>query len=50
MALDFAIKDFSRKKSVTYPYVITISLIVALAIFMIYFTMKKPLGSFSLGQ
>lgn len=47
MALDFAIKDFSRKKSVTYPYVITISLIVALAIFMIYFTMSLGLNLFT---
>ena len=38
MSLDFAIKDFMRKKSQTYPYVLTIALVISLAIFMIYFS------------
>lgn len=38
MSLDFAIKDFIRKKSQTYPYVWTIALVIGLAVFMVNYT------------
>lgn len=38
MSLDFALKDFYRKRSQTFPYVFIIALIIALAEFMIYFS------------
>ena len=38
MSLDFAIKDFTRKKSQTYPYVLTIALVIGLAVFMANYT------------
>ncbi|MFW9898826.1 MAG: ABC transporter permease [Candidatus Thorarchaeota archaeon] len=44
MSLDFAIKDFMRKKSQTYPYVLTIALVISLAIFMIYFSSSLGLN------
>jgi len=44
MSLDFALKDFIRKKSQTYPYVLNITLVIALAIFMIYLTTSLGLN------
>ncbi len=44
MSLDFAIKDFVRKRSQTFPYVLTIALVVALAEFLIYFTTSLGLN------
>jgi len=46
MSLDFALKDFIRKRSQTYPYVLTITLVIALAIFMIYFSTSLGLNLF----
>lgn len=37
MILDFAIKDFYRKKEQTYPYTCTVMIVVALGIFLINF-------------
>lgn len=42
MSLDFALKDFYRKKKSNYPYLITIALVIGMTEFFIYF-------SFSLG-
>ena len=38
MSLNFALKDFYRKKNQTYPYVTIITLIIGLSEFMIYFS------------
>ena len=46
MSIDFALKDFYRKKKETFPYVITITLIVSLAIFLIYFSTSFNLNDF----
>ena len=46
MSLDFALKDFYRKKSQTYPYVFTIALVIAFAEFIIYFTNSLGLNFF----
>ena len=37
MMLDFALKDFIRKRNQTFPYVLIISMVIALVEFMIYF-------------
>ena len=50
MSLDFALKDFFRKKSQTYPYVLTIILIIALAVFFIYFSISFGLNVFVLNR
>ncbi|MFX1393154.1 MAG: FtsX-like permease family protein [Promethearchaeota archaeon] len=44
MSLDFVIKDSIRNKSQTYPYVFTIALVIALSIFMIYFSSSLGLN------
>ena len=44
MSFDFALKDFYRKKSQTYPYVLIIALVIALSIFIIYFTSSLGLN------
>ncbi|MBD3255592.1 MAG: FtsX-like permease family protein [Candidatus Lokiarchaeota archaeon] len=44
MSLDFAIKDFIRKRKQTFPYVLTIALVVAFAIFLIYFMISIGLN------
>ena len=44
MSIDFAIKDITRKKSQTYPYILTIALVIALAEFLIYFTTSLGLN------
>ena len=46
MSLDFALKDFYRKKSQTYLYVLIIALVIGLAIFMIYFSTSIGLNLF----
>ena len=38
MSLDFALKDITRRKSQTYPYVLTIALVIGLAVFMANYT------------
>ncbi len=45
---DFAIKDFTRKKEQTYPYILIITLIIAIAVFLIYFTSSLGLNQVSL--
>lgn len=40
MSLDFAIKDFYRKRKSNFPYVLTITLVIALAEFLIYFSIS----------
>lgn len=47
MSLDFALKDFYRKKEQTYPYLFTIILVVALSIFSVYLTISINLGAMS---
>ena len=47
MSLDFALKDFYRKKEQTYPYLFTIILVVALSIFSVYLTISINLGTMS---
>ncbi|MBN1215386.1 MAG: ABC transporter permease [Candidatus Lokiarchaeota archaeon] len=47
MSLDFAIKDFYRKKKQTYPYLFTIALMIALATFLIHFSISFNLNSFT---
>ncbi len=44
MSLDFALKDFYRKKSQTYPYVLIITLVVGLSEFFIYFSTSLGLN------
>ncbi|MFX1394778.1 MAG: FtsX-like permease family protein, partial [Promethearchaeota archaeon] len=44
MSLDFIIKDSIRNKSQTYPYIFTIALVIALSIFMIYFSSSLGLN------
>ena len=44
MSIDFAIKDIVRKKNQTYPYILTIALVIALAEFLIYFTTSLGLN------
>ncbi|MHA1150895.1 MAG: FtsX-like permease family protein [Promethearchaeota archaeon] len=46
MSLDFALKDFYRKRAQTYPYVLTISIVIAFAEFLIYFTNSLGLNFF----
>ena len=46
MSLDFALKDFYRKKSQTYPYVLTITIVIAFTEFLIYFTNSLGLNFF----
>jgi len=38
MSLDFALKDLTRRKSQTYPYILTIALVIGLAVFMANYT------------
>ena len=45
---DFAIKDFTRKKEQTYPYILIITIVVAVAVFIIYFTSSIGLNQVSL--
>jgi ABC-type antimicrobial peptide transport system permease subunit len=45
-SLDFALKDFYRKKSQTYPYLIVITLVIAITEFLIYFTTSLGLNIF----
>ncbi|TFG29663.1 MAG: FtsX-like permease family protein [Promethearchaeota archaeon] len=40
MSLDFAIKDFYRKKKSNYPYLLTIALVIGMAEFLIYFSLS----------
>ncbi len=46
MSLDFALKDFYRKRKQTIPYVSTIALIITLAIFLIHFSTSFNLNTF----
>ena len=41
MNLNFALKDIYRKKNQTYPYIFMISLAIAFAVFMIFFTVSR---------
>ena len=45
-SLDFALKDFYRKKHQTYPYLLVIILVVAITEFLIYFTSSLGLNLF----
>ncbi len=45
-SLDFALKDFYRKKNQTIPYLIVITLVVAITEFLIYFTSSLGLNVF----
>ncbi|TXT58538.1 MAG: putative Efflux ABC transporter permease protein [Promethearchaeota archaeon] len=45
MSLDFALKDFYRKREQTYPYLFTIVLVVALSVFSVYLTNNLKIGS-----
>ena len=40
MSLDFAIKDFYRKRKSNYPYLITIALVIGMTEFLIYFSIS----------
>ena len=44
MSIHFAIKDIIRKKNQTFPYILTIALIIALAEFLIHFTISLGLN------
>ncbi len=46
MSLDFALKDFYRNKTQTFPYLITIVLVIAVAEFFIYFSNSIGLSLF----
>jgi ABC-type antimicrobial peptide transport system permease subunit len=45
-SLDFALKDFYRKKNQTIPYLIVITLVVAITEFLFYFTSSLGLNLF----
>ena len=45
ISLDFALKDFYRKKDITIPYVLINTLIFALTVFIIYFTSSIGLNN-----
>lgn len=45
MSLDFALKDFYRKREQTYPYLFTIVVVVALSVFSVYLTNNLKIGS-----
>jgi ABC-type antimicrobial peptide transport system permease subunit len=45
-SLDFALKDFYRKKNQTIPYLIVITLVIAVTEFLIYFTSSLGLNVF----
>ncbi|MBY9006933.1 MAG: FtsX-like permease family protein [Candidatus Lokiarchaeota archaeon] len=46
MSLDFAIKDFYRKKKQTFPYLFTIASMISLAIFLFHFSASFNLNNF----
>jgi ABC-type antimicrobial peptide transport system permease subunit len=46
MSVDFAIKDINRKREVSYPFILVISLITALVVFLIHFTTSIGLSTF----
>ncbi len=46
ISLDFAIKDISRKKDVSYPYLFTLILIISATEFLIYFSSSIGLNLF----
>jgi len=46
MSLDFALKDFYRKRKQNFPYVITIALTIAISIFLLYFSSALNLNNF----
>ncbi|MHA2269871.1 MAG: FtsX-like permease family protein [Promethearchaeota archaeon] len=45
-SFDFALKDFYRKKSQTFPYLIVITFVIAITEFLIYFTSSLGLNFF----
>jgi len=45
-SLDFALKDFYRKKNQTIPYLLVITFVIAITEFLIYFTSSFGLNSF----
>ncbi len=45
-SLDFALKDFYRKKNQTIPYLLVITFVIAITEFLIYFTSSLGLNSF----
>ena len=45
-SLDFALKDFYRKKNQTYPYLLVITFVIAITEFLIYFTSSFGLNYF----
>lgn len=46
MSIDFALKDFYRKKEISFQYLFMIILIIAVTTFLIYFTTSSGLDSF----
>ena len=44
MSLDFAIKDFFRKKDQTFPYMFTIVLAISFSVFFVYLTSSLGLS------
>jgi len=50
MNLNFALKDIYRKRNQTYPYILMIALVIAFAIFMLYFTSSHGFESIIQGN
>ena len=46
MSLDFAIKDFYRKREISLPYLFMVILVIAATTFLIYLTTSTGLNSF----
>jgi len=46
MSLDFALKDFYRKREISFPYLFMVILIIAATTFLIYLTTSTGLNSF----
>ncbi|MFX0009380.1 MAG: FtsX-like permease family protein [Candidatus Hermodarchaeota archaeon] len=46
MSIDFALKDIYRKKETSYPFIFTISLTIALVVFLIHLTSSLGLSTF----
>lgn len=46
MSVDFALKDINRKRDISYPFILVISLIIALVVFLIHFTTSIGLNTF----
>ncbi|MFX1587362.1 MAG: hypothetical protein ACFFC1_04335, partial [Promethearchaeota archaeon] len=46
MSIDFALKDFYRKREISFPYLFMVILVIAATIFLIYLTTSTGLNSF----